>query len=74
MKVIKTNETNLDIKVTDLTARVTKIEALLGTMGDTGDSIDARITKLELESKNININITDIEKTEIDITKEITAL
>ena len=74
MKVIQTNETNLDIKVTDLTARVTKIEALLGTMGDTGDSIDARITKLELESKNININITDIEKTEIDITKEITAL
>lgn len=74
MKVIKTNETNLDIKVTDLSARVTKIEALLGTMGDTGDSIDARITKLELESKNIKINITDIEKTEIDITKEITAL
>jgi len=74
VKVIKTNETNLDIKVTDLSARVTKIEALLGTMGDTGDSIDARITKLELESKNIKINITDIEKTEIDITKEITAL
>ena len=67
MKIIKTNESNLDIKVNDLSVRVTDIENLIGKGKGEGKSIDVRITSLESDITNINAEIVDIQNTEIDI-------